>query len=119
MLRPQGHVYIHEIHPFCEMLPFDNSATGDPLRIVEPYFTFKPYVEYGGLDYVGNAVYDGKAAQYWFVHTLSAIVSGLISNGLSLAYFHEYDTAISPHQKRIEDLHAGVPLSYVMVALKP
>jgi SAM-dependent methyltransferase len=118
LLRARGCVFIHEIHPFCEMLPFDNSATGDPLRIVEPYFTFKPYVEYGGLDYVGNAVYDGKAAQYWFVHTLSAIVTGLISNGLALEHFSEHDTAISPHQKRIEDLRAGVPLSYVMIARK-
>jgi ubiquinone/menaquinone biosynthesis C-methylase UbiE len=119
LLRADGSVFIHEIHPFCEMLPFDTSVTDDPLRIVSPYFTFKPYVEYGGLDYVGNAVYEAKAAQYWFVHTLSEIVTGLIGAGMALDFFREYDTAISPHQKRIEDLKVGVPLSYMMVAHKP
>ena len=119
LLRPHGRVYMHEIHPFCEMLPFDTSVTDDPLRIIDRYFKAEPHVEYGGLDYVGNAVYEGKAAQYWFVHTLSDIVTGLIANELSIEYFREYDTAVSPHQKRIEDLKAGVPLSYLMVARKP
>jgi SAM-dependent methyltransferase len=118
LLRPSGVVFIHDIHPFFEMLPADGAATGDPLRIAGPYFKPEPYVDYGGLDYVGGEQYTGHAAQYWFVHTLSDILMGLIANRLCLEHFCEYPEAVSPHQQPAEQRNAGVPLSYMLVARK-
>jgi SAM-dependent methyltransferase len=118
LLRDRGCIFMHEIHPFYEMLPFDNDAVGDPLRIVGPYFKPAPYIEYGGLDYLGNVDYPSAAAQYWFVHTMSDIITSLIACGLSLEHFREYEAAITPHQRPIEQLKAGVPLSYTLVARK-
>jgi ubiquinone/menaquinone biosynthesis C-methylase UbiE len=118
LLRPGGYLFTHEIHPFFEMLPCEGDTPDALLRIVEPYFRQAPFVDYGGLDYLGNTQYESTEAQYWFVHTLSSVLTALIGNGLTIEQFHEYDTAISPHQRPVENLKAGVPLSYTLVARK-
>ena len=123
LLRGGGHIFIHEIHPFAEMLPFDDAPDGAPsgasegelLRIIEPYFKADPYVDYGGLDYVGKSEYASAKPQYWFVHTLSAILMGFVANGIALAHFSEYPIDISAGHQRLEALGAGIPLSYMLI----
>jgi SAM-dependent methyltransferase len=118
LLRDGGLIFIHEMHPFAEMLPeADGQATGE-LRIVGPYFKPEPYIDQGGLDYVGNAKYATVTNQYWFVHTLSDIVMALVNSHVAIEYFREYPTAVSPHQRSIEEAKAGVPLSFVLLARK-
>lgn len=116
LLRPNGCVFIHDMHPFVEMLSENGLAGGEPVRIAGPYFKPDPYIDYGGLDYVDGAAYTSSAAQYWFVHTLSSILTGLIDNHLIVEHFAEYPTATSPHLECFEKLDAGLPLSYTLVA---
>jgi ubiquinone/menaquinone biosynthesis C-methylase UbiE len=119
LLKPGGQVFIHEIHPFAEMLPFDSqekTSPADLLRIVEPYFKPDPYIDYGGLDYVGGEEYTSDRPQYWFVHTLSDILMGLVENGFALQYIAESEKDISSGHRQIEQAQAGVPLSYILVA---
>ena len=118
LLRENGRVFIHEIHPVSEMLPFDDAEDADVLRIVEPYFKPEPYVDYGDLDYVGGSRYTSTKPQYCFVHTISDILMGLIENGMSIEHFSEHDTDISAGHRRIEQARAGVPLSYILIARK-
>ncbi len=118
LLRGNGQIFIHEIHPFSEMMPFDDAEGADPLRIVEPYFRAEPYVDYGGLDYVGGSQYASTKAQYWFVHKLSDILMGLVVNQISIEHFSEYETDISAGHKRIEQARAGIPLSYILIGRK-
>ncbi len=118
MLRADGRVFIHEIHPFAEMLPFDHSDIDDVLRINEPYFKSGPYVDYGGLDYVGGTIYASDKPQYWFVHKLSDIIMALVDNRISIEHFSEYETDISSGHKRVEEARAGIPLSYILVGRK-
>ncbi|MDJ0808138.1 MAG: class I SAM-dependent methyltransferase [Gammaproteobacteria bacterium] len=118
MLRRDGALCIHEIHPFSEMLPFDNYEGDDVLRVIEPYFMAEPYVEYAGLDYVGGTEYDSTIPQYWFVHTLSDIQMAMIQNQIALEYFAEYETDISAGHQRIEQAKAGIPLSYALLGRK-
>lgn len=118
LLKNEGLIFIHEIHPFSEMLPLDNSEEPDPLRIVSPYFKADPYIEYGGLDYVGGAQYTSTNPQYWFIHTLSDILMGLIENKISIEHFSEYERDISEGHKRVEHAQAGVPLSYILIGRK-
>ncbi|MDI6808816.1 MAG: class I SAM-dependent methyltransferase [Candidatus Eisenbacteria bacterium] len=118
MLRKNGQIFIHEIHPFSEMLPFDDTEGPDILRIVEPYFKTGPYVDYGGLDYVGRTEYASTKPQYWFVHKLSDILVALVDNRISVEHFSEYETDISAGHRRIEQAHAGIPLSYILIARK-
>jgi ubiquinone/menaquinone biosynthesis C-methylase UbiE len=118
LLKENGQIFIHEIHPFSEMLPFDDFQGDDFLRIIEPYFKADPYIEYGGLDYVGGEEYDSEVAQYWFVHKLSDIVMGLIENNIQIEHFSESEKDISAGHQRIEKAQAGVPLSYMLVGRK-
>jgi len=118
MLRGNGRIFIHEMHPFSEMLPSDETEDSDILRIVEPYFKSGPYVDYGGLDYVGGTEYSSTKPQYWFVHKLSDILMALIENQILIEHFSEYETDISAEHKRIEQAQAGIPLSYILIGRK-
>ena len=117
LLRKNGIVFIHEIHPFSEMLPFDYSNVDNRLQIIEPYFRDEPIVESTGLDYLGGTNYTGKP-QYWFVHTLSSLIMALIKNGFVIEHFSENDNDISAVHKKQEKLNAKIPLSYILIARK-
>jgi 2-polyprenyl-3-methyl-5-hydroxy-6-metoxy-1,4-benzoquinol methylase len=118
LLQKHGLIFIHEIHPFSEMLPRDDAVDADSLRIVEPYFKSEPYIDYGGLDYIGRSQYTSTLPQYWFIHKMSDILMALIENRISMEQFSEYETDISAGHKRIEQIHAGVPLSYILIGRK-
>jgi ubiquinone/menaquinone biosynthesis C-methylase UbiE len=118
LLKLGGRVFIHEIHPFSEMLPFDEEQPTEKLGITSPYFKKEPYLEQGGLDYIGHAEYASTTTQYQFVHTLSDILMGLINNNLQIEQFHEYEQDISAGHRRIEEAKAGIPLSYILIGRK-
>jgi ubiquinone/menaquinone biosynthesis C-methylase UbiE len=118
LLRKDGFIFIHEIHPFVDMLPVDAGEDAGSLRIVGSYFKTEPYVDQGGLDYVGNAEYPSTTTQYWFVHTLASILMGLINNRVTVEQFFEYPTAISPNHRPFEEAKAGVPLSFILIGRK-
>lgn len=118
LLRSGGMVFIHEIHPYSEMLPFDDDKQPLKLQIIEPYFKTEPYMDQGGLDYVGNSEYNSTTTQYWFVHTLSDILMSLIKNRLLIEKFFEYETDISAGHSQIEAAKAGIPLSYFLTGRK-
>jgi len=118
LLKENGRIFIYETHPFAEMLPLDEDKDADPLRIVGPYFKAEPYVEIGGLDYLGNAQYEAKTTQYWFVHKLSDIINSLVANQIWVEHFSEYEKCIGAVNQRIEDTKAGVPLSYILIGRK-
>ncbi len=117
LLRANGMVLIHEIHPFSEMLPFDNNDIENRLQIIEPYFRDEAIVENCSLDYVGGTDYIAKT-QYWFVHTISSLIMALINNGFRIEYFSEHIQDQSAGHKKQEELDAKIPLSYILVGRK-
>ena len=117
LLRENGIVVIHEIHPFSETLPFDSAVIENRLQIIEPYFRDEPIVENTSLDYVGRTDYIAKT-QYWFVHTISSLIMALINNGLRIEYFSEHAQDISSGHKKQEILNASIPLSYILLGRK-
>jgi SAM-dependent methyltransferase len=118
LLRAGGIIFIHEIHPFADILPTGGEAEAGGLRIVEPYFKSEPYVDQGYLDYLGNVAYPSETTQYWFMHTLSEIITGFVENGIVIEKFMEYESAISPNHYPIEAQKAGLPLSYILIGRK-
>ena len=118
LLVNDGIVFMHEVHPITDVLPLGDSEDPESLIFAEPYFKAEPYVEYGGLDYVGKSEHRSNLPQYWFVHTMSSVVMGLINNGIAIEYFSESPTAISPNHKYIERADASIPLSYFMLGSK-
>lgn len=118
LLRENGQIFIHEIHPFSELLPLDGDTEPDSLRIVASYFKAEPHIDSGGLDYIGHSPYTAATTRYWFVHKFSDILMGLIDNHIAIEHFSEYEKDISAVFQRTEQAQAGVPLSYIMIGKK-
>lgn len=117
LLRAGGYFLIHEIHPFSEMLPFDNNELENRLQLVDKYFHDSPIVENGGLDYIGGEEYEGTT-QYWFVHTISELLMALSQNQFTLIEFIESASDISAGHRKIEQLDAKIPLSMIILGQK-
>jgi len=119
ILRPGGHLFIYEMHPFLEMLALPGEDVYDPeqeLRIVYSYFKSDPFVETNGLDYVGNTQYEAKPA-YSFPHTISAVLTALFNSGLALREFTEYGHDISSSFAFLEK-YQMLPMCYTLLAQK-
>lgn len=118
LLRKDGLVFMHEIHPITDVLPLADSEEPESLVFAQPYFKPEPYEEFGGLDYVGSSEHYSNLPQYWFVHTMSDILMNLINNGIDIEYFLESPNALSPTHRYIEEAGASIPLSYFLLARK-
>ena len=113
LLRPGGKLFVHEEHPIVNM--FDPEGD-DPFRMVSSYFKDEPFIESDIIVYDGQDQGSGPT-HYWFVHSLSDILSSCLSSGLKLEEFHEYPDNISSVEFDVyEDQGAQLPLSYVLVA---
>jgi len=117
LLRKNGVIIIREIHPFSEMLPFDDNDIENRLQIIEPYFREEPIIENSSLDYIGRTDYAAKT-HYWFVHTISSLIMALITNGFVIEHFSEHGNDISAGHKEQEKLEAKIPLSYIIIGRK-
>lgn len=113
LLREDGRVLIHEIHPFAGTLPSDDLTEQNPLTINDPYFRAEPRVWYGDLDYVGGTHYESDLPQYEFAHPLSELIMALVENGFAVERFLEFEKDISAGHQRQQD--KGLPLSYILV----
>lgn len=117
MLRSGGHIFIHEMHPFSDLLATDQSASGDRYHISQSYFCTKPTVLNESLDYMGGQSYEAKT-QYWFTHTLSDIFNAIRIQGFNLLRFDEYAEDLSLTLKEVEQGQYALPLSYRLLAKK-
>ena len=115
LLRPQGKVMIYEMHPFTNMLDLPEQ-TSTPLQISLSYFNPDVTEDKDGLDYYSGTSYDALP-NYWFAHTLSDILMGMVNNGMALVSFEEYAHDISAVFKPLEQ-YGKVPLCYILVGEK-
>jgi ubiquinone/menaquinone biosynthesis C-methylase UbiE len=113
LLKPDGKVFIYEMHPVAEM--FECCDGKDPLLVRYSYFQEKPFIDENGLDYYGMTTYESSPS-YSFIHKLSDIFNGLLKNGFSIEAFNEYPHDISNLFKPIENSNIRLPLSYTLVA---
>ena len=60
LLNEDGELFIHESHPFSEMLPSDDLDNVDPMKIIEPYFKQEPYIDNDGIDNRNDAGPNGE-----------------------------------------------------------
>ncbi|MBX2823568.1 MAG: class I SAM-dependent methyltransferase [Gammaproteobacteria bacterium] len=117
LLKSGGTLFIYEQHPFTEMLSCDSDSHPDPLQLVGPYFKSEPYEENDGIDYIGKETYESKT-MYWFVWTLSDILTALLGADFVLQSFQEYEKDISAGHQKNEQADLAIPLSYILIANK-
>lgn len=90
-LKPGGSLYLAEAHPAA--LVFDDAAPladGRP-GYFAPYFSREPVLLEVSHDYVDETAVVRNATTYTWIHPLSDIISGLLTAGLTLDWFHEHD----------------------------
>ena len=119
MLKPNGLIFIYEMHPFTDILGCegeDGYQKEYPLNPLYSYFKEDPWIDTDGIDYIGGTVYKSKPIAE-FSHTISSILNSLIKAGIEICEFNEYSHDISTGFKDIEK-DKIVPLSYILIGKK-
>ena len=92
-VKPGGTFYIAEFHPVGFM--FDTPFGEDlPMKDYErkyPYFHSEVPIRDESSDYADPAVAMSNTLTYSWSHSMSDIVNALVSGGLQIQYFHEFD----------------------------
>jgi SAM-dependent methyltransferase len=112
LLKPNGKILIHEIHPFAYFFDTANDLGEDTtLDNFISYFEKGPYSYKNGLDYVGQIKYEAKEC-CWYMHKMSDIINAIICNGLEIEKIEEYNTEIA-NDERMKNIEK-FPLSYMI-----
>ena len=118
VLKEGGVLLINEQHPYTNMLAMVTEEGHDPARpdkVVFSYFKEEPWVDNGGVDYVGKTTYASKTL-YSFPHSFAAVINALRKCNLRVERLSEFDYDISTSWPHIDK--RGMPLCYVLVAEK-
>ncbi|MFP8879947.1 MAG: class I SAM-dependent methyltransferase [Myxococcota bacterium] len=115
LLRPGGHLFVHEQHPITNMLEPGNA---DPFGLAHSYFRTEPFVDGDLIVYEQKDAGEGGTS-YWFVHTLGDLISACLDRDLALVHFAESPANISSDVFDVyADQAAQLPLSYTLTARK-
>ena len=118
MLKVGGDLIIYESHPIAFTLALEGDNGYDsthPLNPVFSYFKSDPWAEVG-LDYYGNARYEGTT-HYSFTQKFSDIINPIVKSGLLIQELREYSHDISNGFAHIEN-EKILPLSYILHCVK-
>jgi len=116
-LKKNSVLIINEAHPVCNMFSLpgdDNFDEKCPTKPVNNYFT-KEWRNTEGMYYITKKEYASKVF-IDYSHPASEIFNALIKNKLSIKCFKEYDYDISDNFEQLNG--TGIPLSYILVAVK-
>jgi SAM-dependent methyltransferase len=117
-LKAGGDLLIYEMHPFAcllEQMRFDEKIKTISLNELLPYFEKGPYNYDEGLDYVGEIKYKAQKC-YWFMHTISDIINGMIKNGIGIIEFNELKNEMG--NNAVTKTFDKFPLSYILIGKK-
>ncbi|MCL2004329.1 MAG: class I SAM-dependent methyltransferase [Oscillospiraceae bacterium] len=117
-LKSGGTLLINDGHPLANMLAMPRDEAFDPnnlTRFVHSYFRKEPWIGNSGMGYISGE-YASKTFTD-FSHTMSDIINGLAANGMKTLRLNEYDCDIGNVGSDVYD-KKGVPMSYILVAVK-
>lgn len=115
-LKPGGRLFIHDAHPFMNMLPFPDEEEFDAKhtnRIAYSYFRKEPWIETNGMEYISGA-YDSRPFTS-FSHTMASLVNAVCMAGMNVVKLNEYNYDIGLTEVYDDK---GYPLSYILLAQK-
>jgi len=115
LLRHNGWIFIHELHPLVEIFKFDTNQR----RIVinGSYFDRTPQRWTKGLDYYSGKAYDATPC-YSFRHKVSDIIEAMVQNGFAIETFKEHEEDMSSGVfKRSQPVKFPLPRSYTITAI--
>ncbi len=113
-LKPGATLYLHEIHPFQNMLatPSEPDYNEDqPKALAYDYFIKKVWEEHG-MGYMSNETISATFTS--FSHSLSSILNALTQNHFEILELKEYDYCVGNLLTSLN--HQGIPLSMILTA---
>lgn len=147
LVKPGGHIFIYEEHPFVMMFDDDLTFVDDKaekksadvknsnvavegngseqsqtikdnrLLVRYSYFKDDAWIDNTGIDYIGQTIYESKT-MYVFTHTMSDIVMGLIKNDFDIKVFEEFDEDITNNMSYFEKTGLRLPVSFILIGGK-
>ena len=115
LLKPNGTVFVYELHPFTEML--DVHAPIESPILACDYFRIEPHKDTEGQDYMTGKYYESPPA-YWFVHTFSTILQAIIDQGMTITQVEEFDHDVSECWPELAEGELKLPLCFQLLARK-
>jgi len=123
LLKPDGALFLYEIHPFTNMVETDKEwevtrkqSLNDLDSIRISYFKSDPWIDETSIDYIGGTDYNAKI-HYNFPQKFSDILNAIIQAKIMIQELTEYAYDISNEFKYLEK--AGkVPRSYILIGKK-
>lgn len=115
-LKQNGMLFIHDFHPFMNMLSMPDEDTfdaNDLSKAAYSYFRKEPWIENNGMGYI-TPQYESKTFTS-FSHTLSDIINSTVSAGLRISEMNEYNYDVG--LTSVYD-GKGYPLSFILLAQK-
>lgn len=116
LLRPDGKLFIYEIHPVLFLFDEETTDPRDP-RIGRSYFREEPLVFADCSDYLDPQAAI-KSPCYWYQHTLGRIMSSLLEAGFVLERFEEFPHDIGMTHADFAEQPNELPMCYALVARK-
>jgi SAM-dependent methyltransferase len=123
VLAPGGELYFADTHPSFRALEASPSGlvvTYDHVTPVDQPLTFKD-----ATTYTGDATVMANQTSHEWMHPLSAILGGLIDNGMTITMFHEHEVlpwqglpCMIPEGPRLWKLPPGMPRTPVSFSLR-
>lgn len=115
-LKPGGMLFLHDFHPFMNMLPMPGEPEFDEHhlnQIAYSYFRKEPWIENEGMGYMSEQ-YASKTFTS-FSHTMSDIINAVSNTGMCVVKLNEYNYDVG-----LSDVYdnKGLPLSFLLMAKK-
>lgn len=115
-LKPKGIIFIHDLHPFMNMLPLPGESVfrADQLnRMTYSYFRNDPWIENEGMAYMSER-YESKTFTS-FSHTMADIINALCFSNMHVRKLNEYAYDVG-----LTDVYddKGYPLSFILISEK-
>ena len=117
-LKPDGLLFVYEIHPCTNMLAVKGEDIFDemqPTKIAWSYFKDEPFKDDFGIAYMNGGQYESKVFTS-FSYKMSDVISGICKNDMQIMNFTEYDYDIGGEFRYLDG--QGFPLSFMVVAQK-
>jgi len=89
VLKDDGFFYVYDSHPFFHI--FDDYLIAEKQELEAKYDYFNAEADMG-MEIGGYAAKTKTAENYWWNHSLADIINALIEAGLTIEFFHEFDT---------------------------
>lgn len=115
-LKKGGFFYMIDFHPLVES--YDSKS----MELKYPYFNTGPVEEFGQHTYTDGP--ELNMTEITFSHSFSEIINSLISVGLKLEFFNEFDytthdcfenmVEFEPRKYRFKEMNVAMPMMYSM-----